>query len=56
MNFQMTPVLERGVSFVAGLIWSGFWVAVVKNSNALENTHSNNADWFLTRQLANFST
>jgi len=50
MNFQMTPAFERGVSFAAGLIWSGFWVAVVKNSNTLKNTSANNTDWFMARE------
>ena len=56
MNFRMTPVCERAVSAAAGVLWSGMWVFMVKNSSALQNTAANNADWFLTRQLANFLT
>ena len=50
MNFQMTPAFERGVSFAAGLIWSGFWVAVVKSSHTLKHTSVYNADWFIARE------
>ena len=46
----MTPAFERGVSVAAGLIWSGFWVAVVKKSNTLTNTSVYNTDWFIARE------